>query len=54
MPLILTQNRKMFITITTTVLLLFSITMLVFQDHDDVSFKTKASVINAGSIDGGH
>lgn len=54
MPLILTQNRKMFLTVTTTVLILFSLVMLVFEEHDDVSFSTKASVINSQHAGGGH
>jgi len=49
MPLLLSQNRKMFIAVTTTALLVFSIMMLAFQDHDEVSFSTQASVLHSSA-----
>jgi len=51
MPLLLAQSRKMLIAFTTIALLMFSILMLTVDDHDDVSFGTKASVLHTTSAE---
>jgi len=51
MPLLLAQSRKMLIAFTTIALLMFSILMLTVDDHEEVSFGAKASILHTTSAE---
>ena len=53
MPFLLSQNKKILISIITLCLMVFSSFMLVFDKNEDTSLNAKASVISAQE-GGGH
>jgi len=47
MPFLLSQNKKIMIAVVTVALIAFSTFMLIFQENDEATLSTKASIIHS-------